>query len=110
MFDDVPFPVESALSGARKTVTPDGLYTAATDDAKVYDIVITKELGFNMARKQVKVEPARWHYHCDRLGLLVWQDTPSGGGVSLARTRSIRASTSNGFDSPRSLSAMAGCV
>jgi len=60
---------------------PDGLYTAATDDALVYDVEITKKLGFNMARKHVKVEPARWYYHCDRLGLLVWQDMPSGGGA-----------------------------
>ncbi|MBC8871082.1 MAG: beta galactosidase jelly roll domain-containing protein [Planctomycetes bacterium] len=60
---------------------PDGLYTAATDDALVYDVEITKKLGFNMARKHVKVEPERWYYHCDRLGLLVWQDMPSGGGA-----------------------------
>ena len=57
---------------------PDGLYTAPTDDALRYDIEATKKLGFNMARKHVKVEPARWYYHCDRLGLLVWQDMPSG--------------------------------
>ena len=57
---------------------PDGLYTAPTDEALRYDIEITKQLGFNMARKHVKVEPARWYYHCDRLGLLVWQDMPSG--------------------------------
>ncbi|MBI1356616.1 MAG: beta-galactosidase [Acidobacteria bacterium] len=57
---------------------PDGLYTAPTDEALAYDIQATKDLGFNMARKHVKVEPARWYYHCDRLGLLVWQDMPSG--------------------------------
>jgi hypothetical protein len=57
---------------------PDGLYTAPTDDALKYDIEITKKLGFNMARKHVKVEPARWYYWCDKLGLLVWQDMPSG--------------------------------
>lgn len=57
---------------------PDGLYTAPTDEALRYDIEITKKLGFNMARKHVKVEPARWYYWCDRLGLLVWQDMPSG--------------------------------
>ena len=56
---------------------PDGLYTAPTDEALIYDIRATKDLGFNMARKHVKVEPARWYYHCDRLGLLVWQDMPS---------------------------------
>jgi beta-galactosidase/beta-glucuronidase len=58
---------------------PDGLYTAPTDEALAFDIVKTKELGFNMIRKHVKVEPARWYYHCDRLGILVWQDMPSGG-------------------------------
>jgi hypothetical protein len=57
---------------------PDGLYTAPTDEALKYDIVMTKKLGFNMTRKHVKVEPARWYYWCDRLGLLVWQDMPSG--------------------------------
>jgi beta-galactosidase/beta-glucuronidase len=58
---------------------PDGLYTAPTDEALAYDIVKTKELGYNMIRKHVKVEPARWYTHCDRLGILVWQDMPSGG-------------------------------
>jgi hypothetical protein len=57
---------------------PDGLYTAPTDEALKYDIEITKQLGFNMARKHVKVEPERWYYWCDKLGLLVWQDMPSG--------------------------------
>ncbi|HXG10534.1 MAG TPA: glycoside hydrolase family 2 TIM barrel-domain containing protein [Gemmataceae bacterium] len=57
---------------------PDGLYTAPTDEALKYDIEITKRLGFNATRKHVKVEPARWYYWCDRLGLLVWQDMPSG--------------------------------
>ncbi len=57
---------------------PDGLYTAPTDEALLYDIKMTKELGFNMIRKHVKVEPARWYYHCDREGILVWQDMPNG--------------------------------
>ncbi|MEK6247239.1 MAG: hypothetical protein N2C12_03610, partial [Planctomycetales bacterium] len=57
---------------------PDGLYTAPTDAALLYDLEITKQLGFNMVRKHVKVEPARWYYHCDRLGLMVWQDMPNG--------------------------------
>ena len=56
---------------------PDGLYTAPTDDALRYDIDATKQLGFNMARKHVKVEPHRWYYWADRLGLLVWQDMPN---------------------------------
>lgn len=57
---------------------PDGLYTAPTDEALKYDIIKTKELGFNMIRKHVKVEPERWYTHCDELGILVWQDMPSG--------------------------------
>ncbi|MGI8979949.1 MAG: glycoside hydrolase family 2 TIM barrel-domain containing protein [Pirellulaceae bacterium] len=57
---------------------PDGLYTAPTDEALRYDLEVTKKLGFNMVRKHVKVEPARWYHHCDKLGLLVWQDMPSG--------------------------------
>ncbi len=57
---------------------PDGLYTAPSEDALVFDIIKTKEMGFNMIRKHVKVEPARWYYHCDKLGMLVWQDMPSG--------------------------------
>ncbi|WP_423127999.1 glycoside hydrolase family 2 protein [Gaoshiqia sp. Z1-71] len=58
---------------------PDGLYTAPSDEALKYDIVKTKDFGYNMIRKHVKVEPARWYTHCDRLGILVWQDMPNGG-------------------------------
>ena len=57
----------------------DGLYTPPSDDAMIFDIQTAKNLGFNMLRKHIKVEPARWYYHCDRLGVLVWQDMPSGG-------------------------------
>lgn len=57
---------------------PDGLYTAPTDAALKYDLLQTKAMGFNMIRKHVKVEPARWYYYCDQLGILVWQDMPSG--------------------------------
>ena len=56
---------------------PDGLYTAPSDEALAFDIEKTKEMGFNMIRKHVKVEPSRWYWHCDRLGMLVWQDMPS---------------------------------
>ena len=56
---------------------PDGLYTAPSDEALRFDIERTKEFGFNMIRKHVKVEPDRWYYHCDQLGILVWQDMPS---------------------------------
>lgn len=58
---------------------PDGLYTAPSDEALVYDIRTMKELGFNMMRKHIKIEAARWYYHCDRLGMIVWQDMVSGG-------------------------------
>ena len=57
---------------------PDGLHTAPSDEALKFDIVKTKEMGFNMIRKHIKVEPARWYRHCDSLGIMVWQDMPSG--------------------------------
>ncbi len=59
---------------------PDGLYTAPTDEAMVYDIVKTKDWGWNMIRKHIKVEPARWYWYCDRMGVAVWQDMPSLAG------------------------------
>ena len=55
---------------------PDGLYTAPTDEALRYDIQKTKDFGFNMIRKHIKIEPSRWFYHCDQIGMLVWQDMP----------------------------------
>jgi hypothetical protein len=58
---------------------PDGIYTAPTDEALRYDIEVTKKLGMNMARKHVKVEPQRWYYWADKLGLIVWQDMPGSG-------------------------------
>ena len=58
---------------------PDGGLTAPTDDAMIFDIEKMKELGFNMLRKHIKTEPHRWYYHCDRLGMIVWQDMMSGG-------------------------------
>lgn len=78
---------------------PDGLYTAPADSALIFDILTTKQLGFNMIRKHVKVEPARWYYHCDRLGMLVWQDMPSGdvGGNHWAQH-----TYEGGTDQPRS--------
>ncbi len=60
--------------------TPEGLYTYPSDEAMISDIRLAKEMGFNTLRKHVKVEPLRWYYHCDRLGMLVWQDMPNGGG------------------------------
>ncbi|MBQ6639439.1 MAG: glycoside hydrolase family 2 [Saccharopolyspora sp.] len=56
---------------------PDGIFTAPTDEALRSDLEQTKQLGFNMVRKHIKVEPARWYAHADRLGLLVWQDMPA---------------------------------
>lgn len=61
---------------------PDGGLTAPDDEALIYDIQKMRELGFNMLRKHIKVEPARWYYHCDRLGMLVWQDMPNGCNVN----------------------------
>jgi hypothetical protein len=57
---------------------PDGIYTAPTDEALRFDVATMRRLGLNLARKHVKVEPQRWYYWCDKLGLLVWQDMPSG--------------------------------
>ncbi|MCW3464122.1 sugar-binding domain-containing protein [Chitinophaga nivalis] len=56
---------------------PDGLYTAPTDEALRFDVATIKDMGFNTIRKHIKIEPARWYYHCDKLGMLVWQDMPS---------------------------------
>lgn len=56
---------------------PDGIFTAPTDEALRYDIELAKRAGFNVIRKHIKVEPQRWYYHCDRLGLMVWQDMPN---------------------------------
>lgn len=58
---------------------PDGLYTAPSDEALVFDILEMKKMGFNMLRKHIKIEPDRWYYHCDRLGMVVWQDMVNGG-------------------------------
>jgi beta-galactosidase/beta-glucuronidase len=58
---------------------PDGLYTPPSEEAMLFDIEYTRKLGCNMIRKHVKVEPLRWYYHCDRLGMIVWQDMPNGG-------------------------------
>ena len=58
----------------------DGLYTAPSDEAMIFDIMTAKSMGFNMLRKHIKTEPLRWYYHCDRLGMLVWQDMVNGGG------------------------------
>ena len=78
---------------------PDGLYTAPSDEALEFDVIKTKELGFNMIRKHIKVEPARWYYYCDLHGLLVWQDMPSiadhSRDVMQARDNDIKEASSN---------------
>ena len=58
---------------------PDGLYTPPSEEAMLFDIEYTKRIGCNMIRKHIKVEPLRWYYHCDRLGMIIWQDMPNGG-------------------------------
>ncbi len=68
---------------------PDGLYTAPTDEALAFDIEATKKMGFNTIRKHVKVEPARWYWHADRLGVLVWQDMPTGSDRDASRFTQI---------------------
>ena len=61
---------------------PDGGMTAPTDEALIYDVQKMHDLGYNMLRKHIKVEPARWYYHCDRIGMLVWQDMPNGCNIN----------------------------
>jgi len=80
---------------------PDGLYTAPTDEALRYDVEMTRRLGFNMARKHVKVEPARWYYHADRLGLLVWQDMPSANNRTPASREGFASELENVVDALR---------
>ena len=70
---------------------PDGIYTAPSDEAMKNDIVMMKKLGFNMARKHVKVEPDRWYYWADRLGLIVWQDMPSGNNKTAEGKKEFEA-------------------
>ena len=70
---------------------PDGLYTAATDEAMRFDLETIKRLGFNLVRKHVKIEPARWYYWCDRLGLVVFQDMPNGDQSSRKRSEIKRS-------------------
>lgn len=68
---------------------PDGVYTAPTDDALRSDIEFLKQSGFNLTRKHVKIEPERWYYWCDKLGLLVWQDMPSGNNATADSRRNF---------------------
>ncbi|MFN8575077.1 MAG: galactose-1-epimerase [Gemmatimonadaceae bacterium] len=81
---------------------PDGLYTAPTDEALRFDIEMTKRMGFNMARKHVKVEPDRWYYWADSLGLLVWQDMPSADNDSPDAVREFQEELQGMVDARRS--------
>jgi hypothetical protein len=85
---------------------PDGILTAPTDEALRYDLEITKKLGFNATRKHVKVEPERWYYWCDKLGLLVWQDMPSGDATPPKGKFEIERSAESGKQFERELKAM----
>jgi len=85
---------------------PDGLYTAPTDAALRYDIEMTRKLGFNLARKHVKVEPERWYYWCDKLGLLVWQDMPSGDKYIRPEGQDITRSRESAGEFERELRAL----
>ena len=76
----------------------DGMYTPPTDEAMIYDIQTMKDMGFNMLRKHIKIEPMRWYYHCDRLGMLVWQDMINGGGLYKFSTIGIRPFLGNMMD------------
>lgn len=69
---------------------PDGLYTPPSDEAMIFDIAEMKALGFNMLRKHIKIEPMRWYYHCDRLGMIVWQDMVNGGMGANTALNAIR--------------------
>ncbi len=81
---------------------PDGLYTAPTDEALKFDIEKTKDFGFNMIRKHIKVEPERWYYHCDRLGVFVWQDMPSMCGETNSEWNRTEYGGGKEWDAPQS--------
>jgi len=89
---------------------PDGLYAAPTDEALRYDIEVTKRLGFNLIRKHVKVEPDRWYYWCDKLGMLVWQDMPSGDKIIDSDSLDIERSAESAKEFETELKAMIDCL
>lgn len=76
----------------------DGLLTAASDEALIFDIQTMKDMGFTMLRKHIKVEPLRWYHHCDRIGMLVWQDMVNGGGPYRRRVVELPAVSPVRFD------------
>ena len=75
----------------------DGYITAPSDEAIIYDIQTMKDLGFNMLRKHIKIEPKRWYYHCDIIGMLVWQDQPSGGTFPFKRVNKTQFIKDNNY-------------
>ncbi|QDU32845.1 Beta-galactosidase [Poriferisphaera corsica] len=77
---------------------PDGIYTAPTDEALRYDIEVMKKMGFNMVRKHVKIESARWYYWADKLGIMVWQDFPNSGATGEANNHHAHQNTTDGKD------------
>lgn len=79
---------------------PDGLLTPPSDAAMRYDITVLKEMGFNMLRKHIKVEPSRYYYYADSLGLLVWQDMVSGFATAERETQHVKASATEDWDRP----------
>lgn len=85
---------------------PDGIYTAPSDKAIQSDIETMKELGFNMCRKHVKVEPDRWYYWCDKLGILVWQDMPNGDQPATSQHKEIKRSPESAHDFEHELKRM----
>ncbi|RFA12498.1 hypothetical protein B7R22_15370 [Subtercola boreus] len=94
---------------------PDGIYTAPTDAALKFDIQKTKDLGFNTIRKHIKIEPARWYYWADRLGLMVWQDSPAlptgrNGSLSTADKANFRAETATMVDQLKNVTSIIGWI
>jgi len=85
---------------------PDGIYTAPTEEALKYDIQVTKDLGYNMIRKHVKVEPNRWYYWADKKGILVWQDMPSGDRHIGPNDEDIKRESQSALDFKRELKEM----
>lgn len=89
---------------------PDGVYTAPTDAALKWDIQQTKDLGFNTIRKHIKVEPARWYYYADLLGMIVWQDMPSGGNADDDARDGFRTELTGMVDQLDSVTSIIGWV
>lgn len=89
---------------------PDGVYTAPTDAALAWDIQETKDLGFNTIRKHIKVEPERWYYHADTIGMMVWQDMPNGDNDSDETRAQFRAELEAMIDQFDSFTSIIGWV